>query len=81
MVLLVCIEGIWVLYSSYIVGLIVLVFFSGYRMFLAVFSYSPGFVEGTLLILFTLFTLILTPYFASVYIGSANFSSVKLVYW
>ena len=47
--------------------MIVLVFFSGYLMFLAFFSYSPGFAGGTLLA--TLLTLLLTPYFASVYIG------------
>ena len=35
------------LYSSYIVALIVLVFFSGYLTFLAVFPYSPGFAGGT----------------------------------
>ena len=55
MVFLVCIEGIWVLYSFYIVGFMVLVFFSGHLMFPAVFPYSLGFTGGTLL------ALLLTP--------------------
>ena len=82
MVLLVCMEGISVLYSSYIVGLMVLVFFSGYLMFLAVFPYSPGFAGGTLLattltLLTTLFTSYLCFSLHWFNISLANLGSVK----
>ena len=81
MVFLVCIEGIWVLYSFYTVILIVLVFFSGYLTFLAVFPYSPGFAGGTLGTT-SLYLLHLLLHFSLCWfnISSANFSSVKLVY-
>ena len=72
-------EGLSILYSSYIVGLIVLVFFSKYLTFLAVFPYSPGLREELLTLLLTAKSLLCFS-LRWFNISSANFSSVKLVY-
>ena len=56
-------EGICVFYSSYLIVSVVLRCFSPGNLRLLAFSlYSPGLWEGLL-------TLLLTPYFASVYVG------------
>ena len=46
--LLVCMEGIRVLYSSYIVDLIIFNLFLRVSDILAIFPYSPSFAGGTL---------------------------------